>query len=352
MQTPFYNPGISYEENYKKGPFGKFKDKKIFKEKTKPEHLLFDIPLNFPFGIPAGPLLNSKYVNAALDKGFDIPSYKTVRTGVRITNPWPNVLSVHIKGKKLTFGQAKKGLLADRRYENPIAITNSFGVPSFDPDVWQKDLSCCLKHVKKGQVVIGSFQGTTGKNIKSYISDFAKAAQLVKETGAKILEANLSCPNEGSSHLLCFDIQRTQQIVYAIKNKIGNTPLVIKIAYFQDINELEKLVKAIGKKVDAISAINTIPAKILDKNGKQALPGEGRLMSGVCGYPIKWAGVESVKRLKKLREKHNMNFLIFGVGGVTQPKDYFEYKKAGADVVMSATGAMWNPLLAQQIKSA
>ncbi len=29
---------------------------------------------------------------------------------------------------------------------------------------------------------------------------------------------------------------------------------------------------------------------------------------------------------------------------------YFDYKAAGAESVMSATGAMWNPLLAQEIK--
>ena len=39
-----------------------------------------------------------------------------------------------------------------------------------------------------------------------------------------------------------------------------------------------------------------------------------------------------------------------GVGGVTTPADYFEYRAAGADMVMSATGAMWNPHLAIDIK--
>ena len=37
-------------------------------------------------------------------------------------------------------------------------------------------------------------------------------------------------------------------------------------------------------------------------------------------------------------------------GGVTKTEDYFEYLRAGADSVMSATGAMWNPYLAQEIK--
>lgn len=347
---PFYDPNISYEENYDNGPFNAFADHKIYKQKGEPQYNFLGQKVYLPFGIPAGPLLNSKFVTAALDKGFDIVDYKTVRTVYHQTNPWPNVLAIKVKGN-LTLKMAEKGVIGNQKYGSPLAVTNSFGVPSFDPSVWQKDLAKTVHYAKKGQLVIGSFQGTPGGNIKNYIQDFVKAARLVKETGAKVLETNLSCPNEGSSHLLCFDLKRTRDIAEAIKNEIGNTPLIIKIAYFEDQKRLEKLIRFIGKTVDGISAINTIPAKVYDENGKQALPGDpNRLNSGICGHPIKWAGIKMVKRMKKLREKLNMNFIIIGVGGVTVVDDYFEYKKAGADAVMSATGAMWNPYLAQGIK--
>ncbi len=309
--------------------------------------------MHLPFGIPAGPLLNGKFVKAALDKGFDIVVYKTVRTRKYPCAPWPNVLAIRVKDK-ITLEMADKGVLADTQYQEPLSITNSFGVPSFEPDFWQKDMADTVKYAKEGQIIVGSFQGTTTPdgNIKEYIKDFVLAAKLVKETGAKILEANLSCPNESTSHLLCFDIERTKEIVEAIKNEIGNTPLVIKVAYFQDVVAFRKLVQEVGNIVDGISTINTIPAKIYkDKeHTTQALPGNNRLVSGTCGHAIKWAGLESVKRLKQLHEELRMSYTIFGVGGVTVPEDYFEYKKAGADVVMSATGAMWNPHLAKETK--
>jgi len=57
-----------------------------------------------------------------------------------------------------------------------------------------------------------------------------------------------------------------------------------------------------------------------------------------------------VKRLKKLREELKYKFTIIGVGGVITSEDFQEYRGVGADVVMSATGAMWNPYLAQEIK--
>jgi dihydroorotate dehydrogenase (NAD+) catalytic subunit len=139
-------------------------------------------------------------------------------------------------------------------------------------------------------------------------------------------------------------------VVKAIKEELEHIPLIIKIGYFKDQSALRDFVEKIGKSVDGISAINTISAEIVDENGEQALPGEGRLRSGVCGTSIKWAGLEMVKRLKELRDELGYKYKIVGVGGVMDVKDFFEYRETGADYVMSATGAMWNPYLARDIK--
>lgn len=349
---PFYDPKKSYEENFNLGPFGIFSNTKPINQEGEPAYEIFGQNVYLPFGIPPGPLLNGKYVKAAMNMGFDIAAYKTVRTREHKSAPFPNVLAVHPQGD-LTLEIASAGLVGDNEYKDPIAITNSFGVPSFDPDFWQKDMSEAVKAAGKGQFVIGGFQGTIGGTEDDFIKDFIKAAKLVKEAGAPVLEANLSCPNEGSSHLLCFDTNRTEKIIKSIKDEIGNTPLIIKIAYFSDQSLLEDLLNRIGRVVDGISAINTIPTKIWKNDDKKdaALPGENRLVSGVCGAPIKWAGIDMVQRLENLRKQNNYKFLIMGVGGVTTPDDYSDYRSAGADVVMSATGSMWNPLLAQEIKN-
>ncbi|MBI2611723.1 dihydroorotate oxidase [Candidatus Gottesmanbacteria bacterium] len=337
--TPFYDPLKTYEENYQDGPFGAFTEKRVAR------------PPFIPFGIPAGPLLNGKFINSALNHGFDIPIHKTVRTRKYKCHPWPNVLAVHIKGD-LTIEKASNQLVADTNYSWPLSITNSFGNPSRDPDIWQKDIKKSVKHAKKGQMVWGSFEGThwDGSSAKDYINDWVLGAKLLKEANAQAVEANFSCPNEGTANLLCFDVAKVQIICNAIKNEIGNTSLYIKTAYYQDQKLLEKLVENVGKIVDGFSSINTIQAEVVGRNGKQALPGEGRKRSGICGESIRWAGLNMVARLKKLREKLGFSYKIVGVGGVMTARDYFEYRKNGADIVMSATGAMWNPLLAQDIK--
>jgi dihydroorotate dehydrogenase len=348
---PFYDPARSYLDNFNEGPFGLFADSSAAVEEGKPRHTFLGHKVFEPFGIPAGPLLNSKFVKAALDMGFDIPVYKTVRTRKYASHPWPNVLAVKVDGD-LTLDKTR--LMASQNYAEPLSITNSFGVPSFDPDFWQPDIADAVAHEKEGQVVVASYQGTKSEDgsVAGYIADFILGARLLRETGVKVIEVNLSCPNEGTSNLLCFDVARVRTIVEAIKNEIGNIPLVVKLAYFADVDQLRELLKAVGGLIDATSSINTIAAEIVDADGKQALPGEGRLRSGVCGHAVKWAGLEMTRKLVALREELELNFSVIGVGGVGNVADYLEYRSAGADAVMSATSAMWNPLLAREIKAA
>ena len=348
VSEPFYDPARSYQDNFDDGPFGLFAETSTFLQSGKPQHSFLGHPVYAPFGIPAGPLLNGNFVKAALDAGFDIPTYKTVRTHRYLCHPWPNVLAVEVEGD-LRPGRT---LRANESYAEPLSITNSFGVPSFAPEFWQPDMAAAAAHAGPGQIVVGSFQGTLpeGGGMAAYLVDFALGARLVKETGVKIIEVNLSCPNEGTANLLCFDVGRACKVVEAIKSEIGSTPLVIKIAYFQDDARLKEFLREVGPLVQAISAINTVTAEIVDAEGKQALPGEGRLLSGVCGSAIRWAGLEMTARLKRLREELGLGFEIVGVGGVSNASDFDAYRHAGADVVMSATAAMWNPRLAQQIK--
>ncbi len=350
QKNPFYNPRKTYEENCEQGPFGGFADKTIYENKGESRYSFLGHKVYLPFGIPAGPLPTANFVIAAFKKGFDLPIYKTVRTQAHACNSWPNVIPVKIDGS-LTMEKAQQGLLSDDDYHQPIAITNSFGVPSMSPDIWQPDMEKAVKAAGKGQVMIASFQGTNRqKDIDDYIKDHQLGAKLIMETGAKIIELNLSCPNEGKKELLCHDTDAVEIIASKMKEILGNLPLLLKISYFPDNGKLFDFIKRLSSIVQGFSAINTIASEIRNPDGTQALPGEGRLRSGVCGAPIKWAGVEMVKRIKKMRDELGKNFVIVGVGGVTTPQDYQEYREAGADVVMSATGAMWNTDLAREIK--
>lgn len=349
--TPFYDPNKTYEENFQEGPFGAFSDGERLENKGEAKYDFFGFPVKSPLGIPAGPLLNSNFCKGAFEKGFDIAVYKTVRSDIFPCHPFPNVLAVKIDGD-LTYEKAGGGLVADNNYQEPISITNSFGVPSRPAPVWQEDVKKAMSYEGAGQVLVLSFMGTVREHQtpEEFVADYALAAKLAKETGAKVLEVNLSCPNIGNEGLVCYDLDMTEKVAEAIRKEIGTTPLILKVGYYKNDADIKRLAEIAEKYADGIAAINTIPATIVDKDGNQALPGPNRAKSGVCGASIKWAGLEMTQKLKKIRDEIGGKFKIIGVGGVITADDFMEYLDNGADFVMSATGAMWNPYLAKEIK--
>ncbi len=350
-QISFYDPRKSYEQNYDEGPFGAFADGNIYQQTGEPSHNYLGQQVYLPFGIPAGPVINSNFVKAAFVKGFDVVVYKTIRTDFFPCHPFPNILALHPQGN-LSLNILQNPLQADTNYTQPLSITNSFGVPSKKVETWQEDAKKAISYAGKGQVLVMSFMGTVkpDQTQLEFVQDYILAAKLAVETGAKVLETNLSCPNIGNEGLVCYNLEVTKKIAAGIRSRIGNLPLTLKIGYYQDDNQLEQLAEIANEYANAVAGINTLQAQIVNKKGEQALPGKGRARSGVCGAGIKWAGIETVKRLKHIREKRNFKFSIEGIGGVMTPDDYSDYIAAGADSIMSATGAMWDPFLAQEIK--
>ena len=199
-QPAFYDHRISYEENYEKGP------PILSQNLTPPERVIksrqkflgFDV--NVPFGIPPGPLLNSKFIKSAFEWGFDVLGYKTVRSQSFPCHPHPNVLFVDTLGD--LHPEEEKSLIGSSEMPtgDHYSITNSFGVPSKDPSLWQEDVQRALTYEGPGQLMILSFMGTVkeGQTQKEFIEDFVLASKLASETDAKVLEANLSCPNIGN----------------------------------------------------------------------------------------------------------------------------------------------------------
>jgi dihydroorotate dehydrogenase (NAD+) catalytic subunit len=351
LKAPFFDPLKTYYENWEEGPFNGFADGVVLEEGPARFEFLGE-KISYPIGIPAGPLLNGKFVNAALDKGWTVPVHKTVRTRTRACNDWPNVLGITGIEGDLTIERAQQPIIVKPEFKEPLSITNSFGDPSYEPEVWSADLKKTLAHAKPGQLVMCSLEGTRWDEtwtLDEYIADWVAGAQMIKDAGIKVVEANFSCPNEGAASLLCFDVPKVKLVTSAIKKKIGDSKLLIKIAYFGK-DELRELVREVGNIVDGFSAINTIPAPVVNPDGSQALPGAHRVKSGICGHAVKWAGLDMTRRLVGLRKEFGMQYAIIGSGGVTVPEDFREYRDAGADLVMSATGAMWNPYLANEIK--
>lgn len=348
-QIQLYDHNLDFEENKKFGPFGDYSKITIpYKDRGEPKYDFFGVSVYSPFGIAAGPLPTARFIKAALDKGFDIVTLKSVRTDVFPLNPFPQVRPVKITGDLDPASENK--LVIAKRYVQPLAVANSFGIPSVAPEHWQPEMRKSFALPKKGQALLAAFQGTArGKGRDEFVQDHVHGVRLLREAGANIIEINLSCPNEGEALLACFDTDITERIVRAVRRAHPDIKLIIKLAYFASYEHLKELVKRVGHMLDGISAINTIATTVVDAAGKHAFP--GRPQAGISGAPIKRAGLQMTGWLKELRQEFGHTFKIIGIGGVLKPDDFHEYRATGADIVMSATGAMWNPNLAAEIKA-
>ncbi len=339
-----YDIERSYDENYEKGPF---LDIAPPPRKIRPEQSFLGFSVNSKIGIPAGPLLNANWIITYAKLGFDLLVYKTVRTQARACHPNPNCMYLNQKRPlhEVDFNRQLVASMTPPNDPEKISITNSFGMPSRAPDIWQADVQKAKAGIGPGQLLIVSVVGTPGEG--DLLADYVRGAALAVEAGAPAVEINLSCPNVVSREGSIFtDADYSSQISKAVKAEIGPVPLIIKMGYIADPFNRAKVIAENAPFVDAISSINTLSFEVINNEGEPALPGEGRLRSGVCGAAIRACAQTQTQHIVSLRKQHQYGFAIIGVGGIMNTTHITEYFQFGADAVMSATGAMWNPLLA------
>lgn len=352
----FLDPAKTFDDNFDHGPFPLAGSEAAYANQGEPQYTFLGYPVYSPFGIGAGSLPTSRHIKYAFERGFDVVVYKTQRSVPFPANEFPNVVYVDVQGD-LTMDKAAQPLVGYNTSDAPLnklTITNSFGNPSRGPEFWVEDMKRAVTHQGKGQLLVAGVVGTIkpGFSPEDYYEDFAQTAKLAAGTGVRAVEINFSCPNVAKEGVLCYNHDAVATIARRADELVPDLPLIGKLGYFtpdqQDL--LEQIVVDSAPHLAAFSAINTIPAAVVDEQGQQLLPGEGRLKSGICGASIKWAGLDMVRRLVAIRNKHGLKFEVVGIGGVMTSADFQDYREAGADVVQSVTAAMWNANLAEQVK--
>lgn len=343
-QPPLYDIDKTYQENALHGPFfsGKIPQRHFPEEKKWIDFM--GMRVASPVGIPAGPLLTANWIKLAAELGFDIVTYKTIRSKKHSAHPLPNMIYVN------THGDADSQI-ADRADHPPknieeLAVTNSFGMPSMSPEFLLEDIPRAHSYLKPGQVMIVSVVGTPRPN-ESFLEDFVEAALLAKRAGAKIIEANFSCPNvDKKEGCLYMSPQTVSEIGRALVKAIHPLPLILKMGIFSSEKMMEDvLIAAARAGAQGVCGINTVSMRVKNKNGEAAL-GETRLTSGICGGPIRTAALKFISGAEKIIRKEKLDLTLLACGGITKPEHFDLFLNAGADVAMSATGMMWDPYLA------
>lgn len=347
-RPPIYDIHKTYTENAAYGPFfsGDIPER-IFP----PEDRWIDFlghRVASPVGIPAGPLLTSRWINLAGALGFDIVTYKTIRSREYPAHHLPNMVFVETGG---IIEQENPSKLAHALSEPKIdiedlAVTNSFGMPSKSPSFLMEDIPFANASLQKGQIMIVSVAGTPHSE-ENFVDDFVRAACLAKDAGAKIIEANFSCPNvDKKEGCLYMSPDTVLHIGSALVKAIDPIPLIIKVGLFKSSAQMrEVMIAAARAGIRAFCGINTISMKVVDAKGHPAL-GPDRLAAGICGGPIRQAAVSFMRQAHAINQQEKLYLTLMGVGGITLPEHFDLFLREGAAVAMTATGMMWDPYLA------
>ena len=388
-----YNPGLSYEDNYRNGPFAEWcyvraedrPDRQVtgFPELRYVGPPLFTFlgePVHLPLGVPAGPLLGSRYLEVAWRAGLGVCTYKTVRSRRWPSHSHPNVLAVSAATPWLTPTQplplveARPVGVADiveplRR--GALSISNSFGVPSWDPDEWQRDVAraariqVAMAEEHPGlahRVLVLSFQGTRPAEgaglgqpadpFEAFVGDALLAQRLAGST-VQVLEINLSCPNERGAPLFT-DVAASLRLLESLRrDRPPGVRLIVKLGSLP-LQETVDFVAGAKGLVDGISAINTVSARILTPEGQRAL-GSGDESGGVCGRLILEANLKMMAHLVEARERAGLgpdSLTLVSVGGIHDVASFEAARAAGADHIQAATACMWGLDLAADVATA
>jgi dihydroorotate dehydrogenase len=241
-------------------------------------------------------LLNGRWILHYAALGFDVLTYKTVRSSERACYPLPNLLAV--RGEDLSGEDMP--VTADPAAANVSSWAISFGMPSRAPAVWREDIERTRRWMGTGQVLVVSVVASpeAGWPLDRIADDFARCAQWAAESGAQAIEANLSCPNVCTQESnLYASPDASRMIVQAIRARIATLPLVLKVGLFPDRATMERFVGAVSGYADALSTTNSISAPVKTAGGQLLFGGAKR---GIGGAVIHQRCLEELRMLSEV----------------------------------------------------
>ncbi len=308
--------------------------------------------LNSPVGIAAGPLLNSRWVEAYARLGFDVLTYATVRSRPHPAFSLPNIRAVenrdHFAVTTRRGGANGSGTLAV-----------SLGFPSMEPEVWRKDMRRARERLGEGQVLIASVVGTAdpGAGPDAFVADYARCAVWAAEAGADAVEVQLAVPNPfGDPGRMVYEhIPLAAQILYRVRTSVP-VPVLAKLGIFRTPRLLHETATKLAPWASGFVLVHSIPRRVVDEEGNAAFEGAGREWADVVGAGTFPVASRQVEEMLAWRRAGAWEHAVLAVGGISTVERARYLLHQGADAVLVATAALFDPLFAvrfrQEIASA
>ena len=205
-------------------------------------------------------------------------------------------------------------------FADQSVFMNAVGLPGQGIDNAVKD----FKQLNDLSIpVIGSIYGYK-------IKQFGQVTKKMATLKPALIEVDISCPHLDYGKPYDADPELTAKVTKEVKKNAGKIPVSIKLSpNVHDIKEMAHAAEHAG--ADAITAINTVTAMVIDINARKPLL--ANKIGGMSGPALKPIAVRCVYEIYE-----TVKIPIIGTGGVTYGKDVLEMIMAGATGVGIGTG--------------
>ena len=306
--------------------------------------VLFGRPLNSSLGIAAGPLLNSKWIEAYSRLGFDVLTYATVRSAFHPAYALPNIR--HVDNRE-------QAAVVARPVNNGATIAVSLGEPSMEPEVWRKDLRRAKERIGHGQVLIVSVIGThhPGADTEALITDYAQCAAWAAEAGADAIELHLAAPDPfvEQPQMIFENVPLAARILHRVRTTVAR-PILARLGPFKTPRLLHETATRLAPWAHGYVLVHGINRRVFDDKGAPAFEGPGRERADVVGAQTFTGASRQVAEMLAWRKAGAWDRAILAVGGISTVERAREVLREGADAALVATAALFDPLFAARFR--
>ncbi|MFH1306863.1 MAG: dihydroorotate dehydrogenase [Candidatus Micrarchaeota archaeon] len=270
--------------------------------------------------------------------------------GIKMKNPLILASGIRSNNASLLIRAAKEGagavtskscsLNAREGHPNPTAIElknyiiNAIGLSNPGVDVEVEEIKRAVKEA--GVPVISSIYGASAE-------EFVQVAKKIASASPAMIELDASCPNiQKEGKMFSSSAENASEIVKTVKKEVKNIPISIKLsANVPNIGEISRACEEGG--ADCISAINTLPAMLIDIYAKKpVLANKYGGLSGPAIFPIALHAVNEIRNSTSLP--------IIGGGGIISGKDAVQMLMAGANAISIGSALYYREKTFEKIK--
>jgi dihydroorotate dehydrogenase (NAD+) catalytic subunit len=236
---------------------------------------------------------------------------------------------VETLGAYVTKGLSLKphhGNPTPRVWEEKQGMVNSIGLQNIGIERFFKEYFPFFKQ-KKTPIIINFFGFTE--------EEYIECARCIKpDKYILALEMNLSCPNIKRGGMSFGKEENTVYNIVRHVKAVTKIPLIAKLT-----PEVKNIVGIAGSAyeagIDGLTLLNTMPAAVVDIEGK-SIPIKG----GLSGPPLKPIALKAVHEVSKA-----IPVPVIGVGGIMNHTDAISFFMAGARAIQIGTATFVDPYI-------